>query len=227
MRIIVIGAGIGGLAAALTLGRSGFEVQLFEQASVLREIGAGVQINPNATRIRDWRTITCPSAQRWMTTAARSHSETAQRLLKSESTGADHAIAGFPNSGFRKFLLGRLQLLNTRNVRSDEVVDAHVFYDDNGRSRGFGAVRMSKAGFRAATEARACATDCGPEARMWRGRRTGRRSPHAAAGASGLASNRAAPTPRAAWASEPWRTARAALRPPGCFENRRLSSTGG
>ncbi|MGB6564219.1 MAG: NAD(P)-binding protein [Candidatus Binataceae bacterium] len=87
MRIIVIGAGIGGLAAALTLGRSGFEVQLFEQASVLREIGAGVQINPNATRIRDWRTITCPSAQGWMTTAARSHSETAQRLLKSESTG--------------------------------------------------------------------------------------------------------------------------------------------
>jgi salicylate hydroxylase len=51
MRIIVIGAGIGGLAAALTLGRSGFEVQLFEQASVLREIGAGVQISPNATRI--------------------------------------------------------------------------------------------------------------------------------------------------------------------------------
>jgi 2-polyprenyl-6-methoxyphenol hydroxylase-like FAD-dependent oxidoreductase len=69
MRIIVIGAGIGGLAAALTLGRSGFEVQLFEQASVLREIGAGVQISPNATRIRDWRTITCLSAQRWMTTA--------------------------------------------------------------------------------------------------------------------------------------------------------------
>ena len=51
IRIIVIGAGIGGLAAALTLGRSGFEVQLFEQASVLREIGAGVQISPNATRI--------------------------------------------------------------------------------------------------------------------------------------------------------------------------------
>src|SRR5258707_1450090 len=51
MRIIVIGAGIGGLSAALTLGRSGFEVQLFEQASELREVGAGVQISPNATRI--------------------------------------------------------------------------------------------------------------------------------------------------------------------------------
>jgi len=51
MRIIVIGAGIGGLAAALTLTRSGFEVQVFEQASELREVGAGVQISPNASRI--------------------------------------------------------------------------------------------------------------------------------------------------------------------------------
>jgi len=51
VRIIVIGAGIGGLAAALTLTRSGFEIQVFEQASELREVGAGVQISPNAARI--------------------------------------------------------------------------------------------------------------------------------------------------------------------------------
>jgi len=51
MKIIVVGAGIGGLAAALTLTRSGSEVQVFEQASELREVGAGVQISPNAARI--------------------------------------------------------------------------------------------------------------------------------------------------------------------------------
>lgn len=51
MRIVVIGAGIGGLTAALSLLQQGFDVQLFEQASVLGEIGAGLQISPNGNRV--------------------------------------------------------------------------------------------------------------------------------------------------------------------------------
>ncbi len=51
MRIIVIGAGIGGLTTALTLRRAGIEVRVFEQAAELREVGAGIQISPNASRI--------------------------------------------------------------------------------------------------------------------------------------------------------------------------------
>jgi len=51
MRVIVIGAGIGGLTAALTLKRAGIDVRLFEQAPELGEVGAGIQMSPNGTRI--------------------------------------------------------------------------------------------------------------------------------------------------------------------------------
>jgi salicylate hydroxylase len=47
----VIGGGIGGLGAALSLFRAGFDVHVYEQARALREVGAGIQISPNASRI--------------------------------------------------------------------------------------------------------------------------------------------------------------------------------
>jgi salicylate hydroxylase len=50
-QVIVTGGGIGGLAAALSLGRAGSEVRLFEQAAAFSEVGAGIQLGPNATRV--------------------------------------------------------------------------------------------------------------------------------------------------------------------------------
>jgi salicylate hydroxylase len=46
--VIVAGGGIGGLAAALTLVRQGFKVTVLEQAPEIGEIGAGIQLGPNA-----------------------------------------------------------------------------------------------------------------------------------------------------------------------------------
>jgi 2-polyprenyl-6-methoxyphenol hydroxylase-like FAD-dependent oxidoreductase len=47
----MVGGGIGGLTAALSLLRAGFDVQLYEQARKLSEVGAGIQVSPNASRI--------------------------------------------------------------------------------------------------------------------------------------------------------------------------------
>jgi 2-polyprenyl-6-methoxyphenol hydroxylase-like FAD-dependent oxidoreductase len=51
---IVAGGGIGGLAAALGLARKGFSVVVLEKASKLGEIGAGIQIGPNAFHAFDY-----------------------------------------------------------------------------------------------------------------------------------------------------------------------------
>ncbi|HVY89941.1 MAG TPA: FAD-dependent monooxygenase [Hyphomonadaceae bacterium] len=53
MKIIVAGAGIGGLSAAIALSKAGFEVEVLERAGVLREIGAGLQLSPNAMKALD------------------------------------------------------------------------------------------------------------------------------------------------------------------------------
>ncbi|MFD4605729.1 FAD-dependent monooxygenase [Streptomyces sp. NPDC058464] len=50
---LVVGGGIGGLAAALALARQGLDVHVIEQAQEFAEIGAGVQLAPNALRTLD------------------------------------------------------------------------------------------------------------------------------------------------------------------------------
>jgi salicylate hydroxylase len=50
-RIAIVGAGIGGLTAALALLQRGIDVHVYEQAPALGETGAGVQISANGTRV--------------------------------------------------------------------------------------------------------------------------------------------------------------------------------
>lgn len=50
-QLLIAGGGMGGLAAALGCSRSGWQPRIFEQASQFSEVGAGIQLGPNATRI--------------------------------------------------------------------------------------------------------------------------------------------------------------------------------
>lgn len=51
MHATIVGAGIGGLTAALSLRQRGLDVTVLEQARVLQPIGAGIQLAPNACRV--------------------------------------------------------------------------------------------------------------------------------------------------------------------------------
>ncbi len=53
MKILIAGGGIGGLGAALALGRRGHEVRVFERAAEFPEIGAGIQLGPNVFKMFD------------------------------------------------------------------------------------------------------------------------------------------------------------------------------
>jgi salicylate hydroxylase len=49
--VVIVGAGIAGLTAALSFARKGISAEIFERTSVLSETGAGLQLSPNATRL--------------------------------------------------------------------------------------------------------------------------------------------------------------------------------
>lgn len=51
--ILIVGAGVAGLTAALALAARGFPVKIFEKSRELSEVGAGLQLSPNATRLLD------------------------------------------------------------------------------------------------------------------------------------------------------------------------------
>ena len=54
-RALIAGGGIGGMAAALACAHAGWQVRLFERAAEFSEVGAGIQIGPNVTRVlQEW-----------------------------------------------------------------------------------------------------------------------------------------------------------------------------
>src|SRR5262249_2751863 len=50
-KVVVVGAGIGGLTAALALLERSIDVEVYEQSNELKEVGAGIQISANGTRV--------------------------------------------------------------------------------------------------------------------------------------------------------------------------------
>ena len=51
LSVAIVGGGIGGLAAALSLLAEGVDVHVYERSETIREVGAGIAVSPNATRV--------------------------------------------------------------------------------------------------------------------------------------------------------------------------------
>lgn len=62
----IIGAGVAGLTTALSLSRHGIRSEIFEQADALKEVGAGLQISPNAARVLDRLGLLAGLRSRWL-----------------------------------------------------------------------------------------------------------------------------------------------------------------
>lgn len=70
LTIIIVGAGIGGMAAANACERAGFRPIVLEQAREFGEVGAGVQLGPNATRVLEAMGLLAPMMQAAVTPLA-------------------------------------------------------------------------------------------------------------------------------------------------------------
>lgn len=107
----VVGAGIGGLTAALALLQAGFDVHVYEQAPALSEVGAGIQVSPNASRVLHGLGLADPLARHAVRPLAwhQRRWDDGETLLRTPLGESVEAAFGFPHYQIhRGDLLGAL-----------------------------------------------------------------------------------------------------------------------
>ena len=108
-KILIVGAGLGGLTAALALVRRGFTVEVYEQAQQLREVGAGLQLSANGSRVLAELGLSVPLAAVAVETAGKE-----VRLWNSGQTWKlfDLGAESISRYGYPYYTLYRPDLLN-------------------------------------------------------------------------------------------------------------------
>jgi len=146
--VIVAGGGIGGLAAALALVRQGFEVLVLEQAPEIGEIGAGIQLGPNAFHAFDALGVGDKARGRAVYTDCMvMHDAIDESLVGRLETGEafrqrfGNPYAVIHRADVHLSLLegaqetGRVQFLtNTRLERIEQNADSVTAYDQHGKA---------------------------------------------------------------------------------------------
>jgi 3-hydroxybenzoate 6-monooxygenase len=97
-KILIAGGGIGGMAAALVLGRDGYDVVVLEQADSFGEIGAGIQLGPNIFRMFEYLGLTeeIDRVASYPTHLGMRDVRTGERVVRVALADAARATYGFP-----------------------------------------------------------------------------------------------------------------------------------
>jgi len=146
--VLVSGGGIGGLAAALALVRQGFEVTVFEQAPEVGEIGAGMQLGPNAFHAFDALGVGDKTRSRAVYTDFMVMHDALDETQVGKIPTGEAFISRFGNPyavihrvDVHRSLLdgaqetGKVQFLtNTRIVRVEQDETSVTVFDQNGKS---------------------------------------------------------------------------------------------
>jgi salicylate hydroxylase len=123
--VLIAGAGIGGLGAALALGQIGLKITVLEQSDVFGEVGAGVQISPNAYKVLcDWGLADVLKQTANFPERLQVRNATSNKLLGQLTLGESAQTRyGYPFSTFHRADLHTL-LLNA--VRQQPNVELHL-----------------------------------------------------------------------------------------------------
>lgn len=119
-KVIIIGGGIGGAAAALTLGRAGFEPAVYERTKALREIGAGIALWANATHIlKSLGVLEDAIRVGHLTTNYQFNSQRGKELVNVAIDGFELPVVGIHRAALRQLLW--------RNVPGDRFILGEIF----------------------------------------------------------------------------------------------------
>ncbi|MFC0526619.1 FAD-dependent oxidoreductase [Phytohabitans kaempferiae] len=133
--VIVVGGGIGGLSSAYALTRRGLAVRVLEQASAFGEVGAGIQLAPNCTRILDDYGLLDEAKQLGVvpTSMVMRDAVDATELTRLDLIDLERRY-GFPYLVIHRSDLHGLLLRACQRVGVDLMTDARVeSYETNGR----------------------------------------------------------------------------------------------
>ncbi|MPZ56019.1 MAG: FAD-dependent oxidoreductase [Rhizobiales bacterium] len=125
--IAIIGGGIGGLAAAVALLRRGIDVTVYEQAPELHEIGAGIQISANGTRVLHALGLAADLAEvEFIPTGKEIRLWNTGQTWKLFDLGAESvARYGFPYITIHRGDLHQVLIAGVRQAKPDAIVTGH------------------------------------------------------------------------------------------------------